>query len=231
MRDLLGRLWGAHALAWIGCFAFLGVRLADWLREFSPAFAAVFCGLLVIGSAIWFWLAKQRSGPALLALTLGVFGATLLCHSAAMRSLPGIERIDQNQSLYVEVSGFIDAVPTTAEGDDSRFFVPFRLEWMREIGREEKISTSARVRLIGRGETPRYGECLQLRGFLKRPKSPRNPGEFDAEEYLRIRRMPAELRAAGDDAAAGGGIPGGAYRRYYPRGQAGTGVCGRGDGE
>jgi len=175
-----------------------GILLADWgVYATISAVAAVALG---IGFA-----AQTNNRTFLLLAVAGLFAFTHNTKQETAHALPFAEEILAGGELLVETEGVVDSHPKVSATGRTSFFLT--LTKLRKIGGDEILATQ-RVYVSTKADPPpRYGELLRVRGSLKTPALPRNPGEFDFRAFLERKGVIAQLstRKDGDLEVLGSG--------------------------
>ncbi|MGQ9512124.1 DNA internalization-related competence protein ComEC/Rec2 [Thermodesulfitimonas sp.] len=145
--------------------------------------SALFTTLLAV---IAYFYARNRNYPLIYALFffLGVVGARLAIAEAVTPLTAWAER-------YAVVRGTVVAAPEVQEGE-ARYLLR-----VAEARVGEKRFSGGRLLLVVRGAEKvfGYGDVLTAKGFLRVPRTPGNPGEFDYATYLARRGVGVLLYA------------------------------------
>jgi len=152
---------------------------------------SAYAWLLIGGVALAAAAASGRAARAsvlLLLAGLASTGATLYAIEAAVDPRhPLVAASDR----AVTVTGVV-AYPPLRRGDRIRLIV--RVERLRAGGEERPVG--GRILVYARGGPHlRYGDRVRLRGFLRRPGLPGNPGEFSQRDHLAAQGIHAVLFA------------------------------------
>lgn len=183
---------GAHRLFFAALAACAGIIAADALPEWGWP---VWAGTLAAAALLW---GKLRN--AALALPgIAAAGALLHCWNDSdplRHQLAGLT--EPGGALAALATGIIADEPEPAPLPGSYSF-PLRVETLHAtLLTGDHAGAVLYVHLRGAAEPPRYGDRVCLDGLLRRPRGPRNPGEFDLPAFLRREGLSAEFDAAAD---------------------------------
>lgn len=131
----------------------------------------------------WLWFLRGRAFflPLFLAAMTGV--GVLRAGQALER--PGHHLVHFADDRWMSLEGRVISLPEVKEKGRRRI-VSFVLEAANLFSERHYFETTgkAQVFLFNPAEPVPYGARIRLRGKLKRPRTPRNPGEFDYGHYL-----------------------------------------------
>lgn len=148
---------------------------------------------LLAAAAVWFgWRAAWGAWLASLFAGFALLHALALQHTA---DFPSAALLAQGQRLEAAATGIVADAPVVRE-DSARF--PVILRTLGQRGGEWRLGAKimVRVRTAGAAQPlPQCGDLVELHGLLSAPEPPRNPGQFDAAQWLRRQNISAELRA------------------------------------
>jgi competence protein ComEC len=165
--------------------------------------------LLTAGAAAHFVFRKKTDKTVFLVFFL--MGSLL--YSFQNTYIPG------NSIRHIDISG-IKAVKVIVEDDpeqnDSKIFFYGRLMSVyTAAGENAGVSGKIRVTLAKTiAPAPEYGDILKVKGNLREPEPPKNPGEFDYKKYLAFKQVYFTVYAK-DTAVEKQGQSTGNYFKYF----------------
>lgn len=165
-----------------------------WIAEALPLWSPWIWLGIVVTAGVLFW--KWPGRPALLLSTAAVFA---FAHHTQNRD-PLREELDRHVrpggGMPATLTGIITDAPapgTTGNG----FSFPLKIERLETpLPRIPAEGAQLYVRVRDFPPTLRYGDRITLTGLLRRPQSPRNPGEFDFPDFLKRQGFSAEFDAS-----------------------------------
>lgn len=173
---------GRNPLFGAALVAGAGILLAEF-SGLAPAAA-----LMLLGATL-LWFLMRRSAAAAW-LVLGASFCTL--HAFTLRPVSALELASRigPQGRSVRVTGVIADQPRTRE--ESRYYrCTLQVESIRWNGEEHPCA--ALLAVSWPEEAPRYGDRVEIDGWLRHPEPPRNPGQFDFAAWLARRGILNEL--------------------------------------
>ncbi len=159
----------------------LGIILGDYVD--LPSFLLLAVLILSLVTSIYFYFKKSKILDYLLLFTL--FLAGFWRYELKTRDFP-LNHISNFLDLDrpVQVTGEIVADPDVREDKTYLTVNTYKIEW-------ENKSIKADGKILVKIKQPslafNYGDLIQLKGYLNRPLSQRNPGAFDYRRYLGIK--------------------------------------------
>ena len=163
---------------WPGLGLVLGISLG---RFFHPPLLIVFLLVLVLLPWLWFFRGRAFFLPLFLAAMTGI--GVLRMGQALER--PRHHLVHFADGGWMSLEGRVISLPEVKEKGRRRI-VSFVLEAENLFSERHYFETTgkAQVFLYNPAEPVPYGAKIRLRGKLKKPRTPRNPGEFDYGHYL-----------------------------------------------
>ena len=165
-----------------------------WLATFTMVLVSLGCRVF-----------KGRFSVAL--LLMGCLGLGGLWHHWCWSCLAAndISRWAVDQGRIVHLTGKVVQAPlfikSSGQGD-APWTAPERtvtlIECRRLIGRSSgshEITGRARLSIIGRAESLKIGNLIDISGVLIRPDEPSNPGEFDFRRWMRAQGLHVTIAA------------------------------------
>ncbi|MGC3988414.1 MAG: ComEC/Rec2 family competence protein [Chthoniobacteraceae bacterium] len=165
--------------------AIAGVVMADWhpLPIWWGTGATLLLGLLTLRWSRGIWLFAAA------------FFFTL--HGQRMIDAPGAAmagRLEEKPRGAV-ISGMVDDEPQAGNDEGWRF--PMQVRELQLDGRH--YAWAAPVLVYWKGDRPRYGDVVEIRGYVAKIRRARNPGEFDYAGYLKRQGIYAEVTMRGPE--------------------------------
>ncbi|MEM0897842.1 MAG: ComEC/Rec2 family competence protein [Verrucomicrobiota bacterium] len=160
--------------------------------------------------ALWFLFRNSTFTLLLLLFCAGAALSSFRHHHA--QAVPFLADIEPGEGRFVQAEGTLIALP---EEDPVTGNLRLRLHVtsMTTEARASPVPADQKVQVVSPapGFTLEYGDHLRIEGLLRRPRGPRNPGEFDARSFLHQQGIHGEIASAwGDNVILlerGGGNP------------------------
>jgi competence protein ComEC len=158
-----------------------GIALADIFAVNVAAAIAI----LALSAVLYFIIGKKSDAPMLL-----IFAALGMLLYSYQNTYSGPNSL-KNYPEIAPVTGVKAVVVTDPETNDERsYFYADVISLYSKTGETSGISGRIRVTLEkSLGFKPQYGDVLFIKGRLREPLPPLNPGEFDYRKYLAYRQV------------------------------------------
>jgi len=156
---------------------FLGEGISVEAQGFAGGFAAAMAAWILRRKAAWIYLAAVMAFAAL--------------HIWQTRESPAqrLAAMVGDQRITATITGRAIGHSNSSEGTRSRFLVEVdEIQWETGSTRPE-----CRVIVSAPGPPPQWNDRILATGTLRRIPGPRNPGQFDARDYLAIQGVTCEL--------------------------------------
>lgn len=182
--------------------AMLGIVIADWWA--APLWAiCILCALAGIALAL-----RPRTSTCWLFAVIVFFTLHTLREHHSPAAALARELADENR--VVRATGIVWSEPTAPRSGPARFRL--KVDTIQIDGTERVTDLGVNANWLG--ETPTYGDRVEITGSAKNIGARRNPGEFDLAAYLRREGIYSEIRTryASDCRILGHGYGNGAQR-------------------
>ncbi|MEM9478526.1 MAG: ComEC/Rec2 family competence protein [Verrucomicrobiota bacterium] len=153
----------------------------------------------------WIWLACCLASTLLFLfwnktttlLIVLFFGGAALSSQRHLhaQSVPFLANIKPGQGLFVTAEGVLNAPPDV---DPITGQIRLRLRLRSIVHDDQKVPASQTIQVTSPspGTSLDYGDSVRVEGLLRRPRGPRNPGEFDSRSFLHRQGIHAEIASA-----------------------------------
>jgi len=179
-------------LAPVALAAVLGVMAAEWIPSLG---APVWCLLLALALV---GFATRPYRMALLLVIAAAFGLAHALNRAEQAVFPLAGSLARGRPVEIKATGLVEDAPA---GGPASLRFPLRLDSLQVDGKTWILGARLMVRWrppAGHpGAPPRCGDRVEITGRLAAAAPPRNPGQFDAANWLRREGIVAELQAHG----------------------------------
>jgi competence protein ComEC len=186
-------------LFWLALASAAGILVA----RYAPASPALLAGVFILSAGLALIAGRHLRAVA---LGLALMAASALWFQARALSLPqdhlASKDWEEAGEAHLRLEVLEDPIVRIMKGDaagenERRDFRARVVAWNGDAG-WEPVSGLVFCRLDGSGEMA-YGDVVEGRGYLVRPATPANPGQFDYAAWLRGQGILHEFRLRGED--------------------------------
>jgi competence protein ComEC len=176
-------------LVFIAITYICGIVLSEIFKISLPFAFVIF--IIVSVLAVIF---RRKTDKTILAI-FAALGLLLYSFQAAyfpknhIKNYNGLQTIKESEIL-------VDTMPEMS--DDKTYFTGSIMKLYNKTGEISGITGKVRVTIDKNiGERVQYGDILRIKGWLREPAGPKNPGEFDYKKYLRYKGVYCTVYAKG----------------------------------
>lgn len=145
--------------------------------------------ILLAGLGLGLWQSRQLPIISQLVLSAGLLvTACLWTRVAYLRPPHDVSRYASGERVAIE--GVICRYPERRAGQVRLYL---RTRGLERDGQRFSVDGEVMVRLLGISPRLGYGDLIRVDGRLRRPRSSRNPGEFNYRRYLKAEGISATL--------------------------------------